>query len=277
MIIYLFIYLLYISYNILTSWHATATNEEAGKNALTTLLFSKTAILWQLVKLLIASRVLSSHQAVLSCLSCAGLVNRDGAVAIPDAVTGGEGAVFLWDKRSCRLLYQVIRLAEVLHWAFSCQALRVEVGAQLLFRDTPCEQHGLWRLQRDVEADPYSLSIPHYQLGCFFLLLPTSSPSGEMWASIRWTQFNQWCMSASLGPRRIKKQWSLVFSLQLSRETFSASTLTIKHQVQGEAHKHTVITPAYRWLSLYSSETEKAILIMALIPLTWLIGSTWGW
>lgn len=178
---YLFIYLLYISYNILTSWHATATNEEAGKNALTTLLFSKTAILWQLVKLLIASRVLSSHQAVLSCLSCAGLVNRDGAVAIPDAVTGGEGAVFLWDKRSCRLLYQVIGLTEVLHWAFSCQALRVEVGAQLLFRDTPCEQHGLWRLQRDVEADPYSLSIPHYQLGCFFSL---ASYTISLWGNV---------------------------------------------------------------------------------------------
>lgn len=25
----------------------------------------------------------------------------------------------------------------------------------------------LWRLQQDVGADPYSLSVPHYQLGCF--------------------------------------------------------------------------------------------------------------
>lgn len=56
--------------------------------------YNNSVMIW--VELLIASRVLSSHHAVLSGFLCVGLVNRDGAVPVPDAATGVEGTMSQW-------------------------------------------------------------------------------------------------------------------------------------------------------------------------------------
>lgn len=163
-----------------------------------------------------------------------GLVHRDGAVAFLGAMTGAEGLVSLpacvtccarwwdWQRRSTGLggLPLVGRCRGQKLVLSSClQTLHINACEQRWWPRRPCTSvevtagHRGWSIF--IVCSSWSV-----WMSCFSRLLPSPSVSGEMWASIRQTQFNQRHMSASLGLRRIKKQWSLVF-LQLPCQSFS--------------------------------------------------------
>lgn len=151
------------------------------------------------------------------------VVHRDGAVAFLDGVVSLLACVTCcarwwdWQRRSTGLGGLPLvgrRQGQKLVLSSCLQTLYINACEQRWWHRRPCTSveatagHQGWSIF--IVCSSWSV-----WMSCFSRLLPSPSATGEMWASIRQTQFNQRRMSASLGLRRIKKQWSLVF-LQLS-------------------------------------------------------------